>query len=133
MVKLVFGEALHHVGFVDETENLLQFALHAHLLHEASSRRGFETLAVAWVENAAMTAIGNDLPEGCTTVGSLINTTHIKPSKLGAKVRATAVLKEIDGRKLTFNITAEDGNGIIGEGEHVRFIVDIERFMSKLR
>lgn len=88
---------------------------------------------VGLMENAAMTAVGNDLPEGCTTVGSLINTTHIKPSKLGAKVRATAVLKEIDGRKLTFKVTAEDDNGIIGEGEHVRYIVDIERFMSKLR
>lgn len=88
---------------------------------------------VGLMENAAMTSVGNDLPEGCTTVGSLISTTHIKPSKLGAKVRATAVLKEIDGRKLTFKVTAEDDSGIIGEGEHVRYIVDIERFMSKLR
>ena len=88
---------------------------------------------VAFMEQTAHTSIEKMLPEGCTTVGSLINTTHIKPSKLGAKVKATAVLKEIDGRKLTFKVTAEDDSGIIGEGEHVRYIVDIERFMSKLK
>ena len=92
-----------------------------------------DTFFVGIGEACYRIAVGNDLPEGCTTVGSLINTTHIKPSKLGAKVRATAVLKEIDGRKLTFKVIAEDDNGIIGEGEHVRYIVDIERFISKLK
>ena len=84
------------------------------------------------MENAAMLAVGNHLPEGSSTVGSEIASTHIRPTALGQKVRATAVLTAIDGRKLSFDIKAEDDNGIIGEGHHTRFIVDKERFMKKI-
>jgi predicted thioesterase len=61
-----------------------------------------------------------------------MNTTHIKPSALGDTVSATAILKEVEGRKLTFEVKAEDSKGVIGEGTHVRYIVNREKFMSKL-
>ncbi len=88
---------------------------------------------IALMENAAMNAVKSQLPEGSTTVGALMNATHAKPSGLGAEVSATAVLTEVDGRKLTFSVKAEDASGVIGEGVHVRYIVDRERFMSKLK
>lgn len=88
---------------------------------------------IGLMENAAMTAVENDLPEGSSTVGAHISTSHIKPSKLGATIKATAVLEGIDGRKLTFKVSACDDEGIIGEGTHIRYIVDIERFMAKLK
>ncbi len=88
---------------------------------------------VGLMENAAMTAVESVLPEGFSTVGSHISTSHIKPSKLGATIKATAILEEIDNRKLTFKVSAYDDEGIIGEGVHIRYIVDIERFMAKLK
>lgn len=87
---------------------------------------------VALMENAAMLAVADHLPEGSTTVGAMMNTSHVKPSPVDESIRATAVLTEIDGRKLTFSIKAEDSKGIIGEAVHVRYVVDRERFMSKL-
>jgi predicted thioesterase len=72
------------------------------------------------------------LMENAATVGALMNTTHIKPSALGDTVSATAILKEVEGRKLTFEVKAEDSKGVIGEGTHVRYIVNREKFMSKL-
>jgi predicted thioesterase len=87
---------------------------------------------VALMENAAMHAVAPQLSEGDTTVGALMNTSHIKPSALGDTVRATATLKEADGRKLTFEVKAEDSKGVIGEGTHVRYIVNRQKFMSKL-
>ena len=87
---------------------------------------------VALMENAAMNAVVGELPEGATTVGAMMNTTHIKPSAMGDTVSATAVLKEVAGRKLTFEVHAKDSKGVIGEGMHVRYIVDREKFMSKL-
>lgn len=87
---------------------------------------------IALMENAAMNAVAPYLPEGSTTVGSEINTTHIKPSALGTDVYATATLAAVEGRKLLFNVEAGDASGTIGKGTHVRFIVDIERFMAKL-
>lgn len=88
---------------------------------------------VALMENAAMNAVAPYLPEGSTTVGSEINTTHIKPSALGAVIEATATLTAVEGRKLQFNVEACDAAGVIGKGTHVRFIVDVERFMAKLK
>ncbi|MBQ8241640.1 MAG: thioesterase family protein [Bacteroides sp.] len=87
---------------------------------------------VALMENAAMLAVAEHLPEGSTTVGAMMNTSHVKPSPVDESIKATAVLTEVEGRKLTFEIKAEDSKGIIGEAVHVRYIVDRERFMSKL-
>ena len=87
---------------------------------------------VALMENAAMLAVANHLPEGSTTVGAMMKTSHVKPSPVEETVRAKAVLTAIEGRKLTFEIKAEDSKGIIGEAVHVRFVVDKEKFMSKL-
>ncbi len=88
---------------------------------------------VALMENAAMNAVAQALPHDSTTVGAEMNTTHIKPSAIGARVQATATLIAVEGRKLTFAVEAADEAGTIGRGIHVRFIVDKERFMAKLR
>lgn len=88
---------------------------------------------VARMEQAAMMAVAAELPAGSTTVGAEMNVTHIKPSRLGAEIVATAVLTEVEGRKLTFNVGARDEGGMIGEGVHVRYVVDREKFMAKLQ
>ena len=80
-----------------------------------------------------MLAVAAGLPEGSSTVGSEMNVTHIKPSGLGAEITATAVLTSVEGRKLTFNVVASDSEGMIGEGTHVRYIVDRERLLAKTR
>ena len=87
---------------------------------------------VALMENAAMLAVKESLPEGSATVGTQMNTSHIKASPLGATITASAELTAVDGRRLTFTVKAWDEKGVIGEGEHTRFIVDRERFLSKL-
>ena len=79
-----------------------------------------------------MLAVAPHLPEGSTTVGAMMNTSHVKPSPVGDTVKTTAVLTAVEGRKLTFSVKAEDSKGIIGEAVHVRYIVDREKFMSKL-
>ena len=87
---------------------------------------------VALMENAAMKCVADELPEGQATVGVEISTSHIKASKLGAVITASATLVEVDGRRLTFEVKAWDADGDIGKGKHVRFIVDREKFLSKL-
>ncbi len=86
----------------------------------------------ALMENAAMLAVKDQLEEDSTTVGSMISTTHLRPTAPGHKVSATATLTAVEGRKLTFSLTAQDDKGIIGEGEHVRYIVNRHKFMEKL-
>ena len=87
---------------------------------------------MALMENAAMLAVASELPEGCTTVGGHIESSHLRPSKIGDKVSATAKVTKIDGKKIEFKVSAYSGDTLLGEGTHLRFIVDKERFMSKL-
>ena len=87
---------------------------------------------VALMENAAMLAVRDHLPEGSATVGTQISTSHLKASPLGASITASAELVEVDGRRLTFAVKAWDEKDTIGEGTHTRFVVDRERFLSKL-
>ena len=87
----------------------------------------------ALMENAAMNCVAPYLPEGSTTVGAEISTTHIKPSAIGSTIKAVASLVAVEGRKLVFNVEAYEEENCIGKGTHVRFIVDVERFMAKLK
>lgn len=89
-------------------------------------------MMMALMENAAMLAVASELEDGLSTVGGQISSSHIKPTGLGHEVTAMAELIKVDGRKLWFRITAKDDEGIIGEGEHLRFIVGKEKFMSKI-
>ena len=86
----------------------------------------------ALMENAAMLAVADYLPEGCTTVGGHISSSHLKPSKLGEKVTAVAEVTKADGKRIEFKVSAYAGETLLGEGTHTRFVVDRNRFMSKL-
>ena len=89
-------------------------------------------MMMALMENAAMLAVKDELPEGCTTVGGHIESSHLKPSKIGDKVSATAEVTKVDGKKIEFKVAAYSGDTLLGEGTHLRFIVDREKFMSRL-
>lgn len=89
-------------------------------------------MMVALMENAAMKAAEQLLSEEDTTVGSELNVKHLRPTAVGEEVEATATLTSQEGRKLTFSVVVTDKNGTIGEGTHIRYIVNIEKFMSKI-
>ncbi len=87
---------------------------------------------VALMEWAARDSVAPFLPSGLTTVGGSMNIMHLRPSPLGCDIMAQATLEEIDGKRLTFSITASQSGVTIGEASHVRFVLDRERFMEKL-
>jgi fluoroacetyl-CoA thioesterase len=74
-----------------------------------------------------------ELEPGQTTVGMLVNIKHLAATPLDMKVTATARLKEVDGRRLVFDVEAYDEREKIGEGRHERFIVDLQRFLERTR
>ena len=70
--------------------------------------------------------------KGSQTVGTKVDISHLRATKIGTEVYSTAELTGIEGRKLTFNVSVSDANGLLGEGVHERFVIDPERFMAKL-
>jgi predicted thioesterase len=70
--------------------------------------------------------------EGLQSVGTRVEISHLRACKPGTELTATAELIQNEGRKYVFNVKVSDNNGVIGEGSHDRFVIDPERFMSKL-
>lgn len=87
---------------------------------------------IALMEQASMLAVAPHLEENQTTVGGYIASSHLKPTAPGHFITATATLTAIEGRKLQFAVSAADEEGLIGEGNHTRFVVDRTKFMSRL-
>jgi predicted thioesterase len=86
---------------------------------------------IALMEQASAELCQKFLPEGISTVGTLVNIQHLAATSLGAPVRVVATLNDFDGRKATFDVVAFDNAGIIGKGIHERFTIKIDSFIRK--
>ncbi len=89
-------------------------------------------MMVALMEAASVDCVEAKLPPGFQTLGTHLDVHHTAPTPLGLTVTATAVLTAVEGRKLTFDVTAHDGMETIGKGAHVRVIVDTPRFLARV-
>ncbi len=86
----------------------------------------------ALMEEAACAAVNTHLEAGSGTVGISLSITHDRATKMNDTVTATAKLTAVEGRKLTFEVSAADSKGTIGKGTHERFIINNEKFMAKV-
>lgn len=87
---------------------------------------------IALMENTAMSSVMDCLDEGADTVGIEINVKHIRATPKGAKVWCESVLDKIEGKRLFFDVSAFDEKGVIGSATHVRYIIDVDKFLERL-
>ena len=87
---------------------------------------------LALMEGAAASAIEEATGEGNTSVGTFVELHHVAATPLGATVRAEAKVIAVEGRQIRFEIAAYDEHELIGKGEHVRFVVNKQRFVERL-
>ena len=83
---------------------------------------------VSLMEEAALNAVEGLLPAGHQTVGTRLDITHTAATPVGMRVTATAELTKVEGRKLTFHVSARDEKETIGEGVHERIVINVARF-----
>lgn len=88
---------------------------------------------ISLLEEAARDAMEAFLPEGSMTVGIRVSIRHFAATPPGLKVCAEAFLKEIDGRRLVFDVVAHDEFEEVAAGEHERFIVSKDKFLDKVK
>ena len=86
---------------------------------------------VALMEGAAWESIAPYLAEGESSVGTKMDVTHLSATPVGMSVRAESVVTAVEGRKVTFSITAYDEAGEIGRATHERVVIKTERFLEK--
>ena len=66
------------------------------------------------------------------TVGTHVNVSHEAATPAGLTVTARTRLIEVDGRRLVFEVEADDGVDVISRGTHERYVIDTERFNAKV-
>lgn len=87
---------------------------------------------VALFEQAAVTAVDGQLAPDQTSVGMRVQIDHLAPTAVGDTVSADATLEKVEGRRLTFTVSARDQRGLVGAGKVTRVVVDRARFLDKL-
>lgn len=97
---------------------------------------GVEVLAtpvmIALMEDAARSSVDSKLDQGQMSVGVNLNVSHLAATPVGMRVTARAELLAVDGRRLTFRVEAQDEREKIGEGTHIRAIINLDRFLARL-
>ncbi|MFZ2538261.1 MAG: thioesterase family protein [Oscillospiraceae bacterium] len=88
-------------------------------------------MMLSLMEEVSAKCLAEFLDEGMTSVGTSITASHVAATPVGMKVKACAQITTVEGKKVSFTITASDEKGVIGEGTHNRFIVDREKFNQK--
>ena len=88
---------------------------------------------VLLMELAARKTIEDRLPRGMMTVGTSIRIQHLAAAPLGSKVRAEARLKEVEGRRLVFDVAVFDETEKLAEGENEQLIVSVDKFLSRIK
>ena len=86
---------------------------------------------IALMERAAVNAVQSVLEEDQGTVGTRLDVTHDAATPIGLTVWAEAELTAVEGRKLTFAVSAYDQRERIGGGTHERFIIKPEKFLAR--
>lgn len=86
---------------------------------------------IALMEQASAELCQQFLPDGISTVGTMVNIQHLAATSLGAPVRTVATLTAFDGRKASFDVVSYDNAGVIGKGTHERFTIKVDSFMKK--
>ncbi|MBP2099687.1 thioesterase family protein [Enterococcus rivorum] len=87
---------------------------------------------VAMIENTAKEAISSDLTEKESSVGSFIETKHLKPSKVGAEITVQVIIDSREEKKVNFSFEVFDGNDLIGNGNHQRVVILTELFLNRM-
>ena len=86
---------------------------------------------IALMENAAVNALTPYMEKNQGTVGTRLDVSHDSATPIGMKVWAEAEVTAVDGKALTFAVTAYDEAGVIGKGTHDRFVITVDRFLAK--
>ncbi len=118
-------------GMIFEVKNKIDASRTAVALGSGGYPVAATPYLVLAVENAAYRLAQAELPEGESTVGTLMNFEHLRATPEGMDVTARVELTEVDGKRLVFSFEVHDERELVARGSHERFIVKTEKFLSR--
>lgn len=88
-------------------------------------------MMIANMEKTSALCVCNLIGEGNVTVGYDLCVKHLSATPKGMKVKFVSEITEITSKMITFKVEAFDEVDKIGEGTHVRAIVNKEKFENR--
>jgi len=85
------------------------------------------------IEHVCRDLILEHADPGEDSVGVEITLRHVAATLPGMEVEITATVTAVDGRKVTFDVSAKDEIEPIGAGTHTRFVVDVKKTYERLK
>ncbi len=121
------------IGARGEAEETVEFG-HTLTVHDPNLPPVYSTPdMIRLMETAAFRALQPYCEGDEITVGTSINIQHRAASRIGARIKAEAVLESFDGRFYTLRVTARDDTQEIGRGTVGRAVVRLGTFVEKMK
>ncbi len=118
-------------GIKGHGEELVTMELTASHIGSGTVRVLATPMMIALMEKTSRISVKPYLEEGEETVGIHVNVSHVASTPIGKKVWCDTELIEIDRRRLVFKVAVYNDDGLVGEGTHERFVIDVARFKAK--
>ncbi len=120
------------VGLREEMTFVVEEPLTAAHIGSGSLRVLATPAMIGMMERLSHTMIARRLPAGYSSVGAMIHVRHLAPTPAGAEVRIVSEVTEVTGRQVTLALEAWDEQEKVGEGQHLRVVIDVERFLQRV-
>ncbi len=89
------------------------------------------TSLILFIEAAASELIEDCCETGEISVGSAVNVRHLAAAPVGARIKVTAKVTAVQGRRIDFAVEAHHGRRTLMIGTHQRVVVNLERFLKQ--
>ena len=119
------------IGIKGRQEEIVTEDLTASHIGSGSVRVFATPMMIALVERTSRMGVMPYLEDGQETVGTKVDVTHVSSTPVGLKVWCESEVVDIDRRRIVFKVAAYDEKGLIGEGTHERFVIDVAKFRAK--
>lgn len=119
------------LGIKGRQEEIVTEELTASHIGSGTVRVFATPMMIALMERTSRLSVKPYLEEGQETVGTKVNVSHVSSTPVGLKVWCESEVVEIDRRRIVFKVAAYDEKGLIGEGTHERFVIDVAKFQAK--
>ncbi|MBI3090797.1 MAG: thioesterase family protein [Candidatus Tectomicrobia bacterium] len=120
-----------HVGESNETAHVVQPSDGiSHMGPNVQSVLSTPSM-IRLIEQCSRLILERHFEEGDASVGYHVNVFHLAAAKVGDTIRTTSKVKEINKRRVTFEVESWNGETKIGEGTHVRVVVNKQRFAGE--
>lgn len=119
-------------GIVEETTFLVTDQHAASQIGSGSLKVLSTPTLITVIEKTCHQLLAKLLPEGTSSVGTQVNVRHLAPSPMGSQIKVRVEVAQIEGNRITFSVQAWDQTEKISEGEHLRMVIDVTRFLNRV-